>query len=109
MMTVKTSKSYERARGYCEAVVGGKLEAPKYVKLQCEDFLKVCSGESEKYMIDMRRGRVIDQLTKLMIMPKGLAAGKSVYECTADFQWFFTLHRCALFTKMRDCAGGMRA
>lgn len=51
--------------------------------------MKVCSGESEKYMIDMRRGRVIDQLTKLMIMPKGLAAGKSVYECTADFQWFF--------------------
>lgn len=55
MMTVKTSKSYDRACGYCEAVVGGKLEAPKYVKLQCEDFLKVCSGESEKYMIDMRR------------------------------------------------------
>lgn len=51
--------------------------------------MRVCSGESEKYMIDMRRGRVIDQLTKLMIMPKGLAAGKSVYECTADFQWFF--------------------
>ena len=89
MMTAKTSKSFERARGYCEAVVGEKLEAPKYVKLQCADFLKVCSGESEKYMIDMRRGRVIDQLTKLMIMPKGLAAGKSVYECTADFQWFF--------------------
>lgn len=89
MMTAKTSKSFERARGYCEAVVGGKLEAPKYVKLQCEDFLKVCSGKSEKYTIDMRRGRVIDQLTKLMIMPKGLAAGKSVYECTADFQWFF--------------------
>lgn len=38
MMTAKTSKSFDRARGYCEAVVGGKLEAPKYVKLQCEDF-----------------------------------------------------------------------
>ena len=88
----KTSKSYERARGYCKAVVGGKLEAPKYVNCNAQNFLRVCSGESEKYMIDMRRGRVIDQLTKLMIMPKGLAAGKSVYECTADFQWLFLLY-----------------
>lgn len=71
--------------------------------------MRVCSGESEKYMIDMRRGRVIDQLTKLMIMPKGLAAGKSVYECTADFQWFFILHHYVSFTEMSDCAGGMRA
>lgn len=38
MMTAKTSKSYERARGYCKAVVGGKMEAPKYVKRNVQIF-----------------------------------------------------------------------
>lgn len=71
--------------------------------------MKVCSGESEKYMIDMRRGRVIDQLTKLMIMPKGLAAGKAYMSAPLIFSGFFILHRYVSFTEMSDCAGGMRA
>lgn len=81
-------KCLNRAKLYCERVVAGAVEAPKYVKLQCAEYLRVCSGETI-YAIDLKRGSVIDNLTSLMIMPKGLCAGKSILETTADFQWFF--------------------
>ncbi len=82
------SRCFERAKLYCEQAIAGIVEAPKYVKKQCREFLKVCSGETE-FTIDEKRCAVIDNLTKLMIMPKGLSVGKTIYETTVDFQWFF--------------------
>ena len=82
--------SLERATAYARSVLAGSTEAPKYVKKQCAEFLRVID-EDTPYTIDEKRASVIDKLTSLMIMPKGLAAGKTVNEATTDFQWFFYL------------------
>ncbi|MCH5279548.1 MAG: terminase [Christensenellaceae bacterium] len=82
------ARSLDRAKAYCEDVLSGKTEAPKYVKKQCAGFLEVLE-DGTSYTIDEKRVSVIDKLTQLMIMPKGLSAGKTLYEVTTDFQWFF--------------------
>lgn len=74
---------------YARRVVGGEINAPKYVKIQCGDFLKTADGGNSKYYIDEKKAELIDALLKLMIMPRGLKAGGTVYDCTAGFQWLF--------------------
>lgn len=74
---------------YASKVVKGKINSPKYVKLQCAEFLRVANGNSDKYIIDEKKVKLIDNLLKLMIMPKGLQAGKIIYECIAGFQFLF--------------------
>ncbi len=62
---------------------------PKYVKKQLRDFVKVCEGKSDKYFINEEKVEQIEKILKLLIMPKGLKAGKTLYECTCGYQWLF--------------------
>lgn len=62
---------------------------PKYVKLQMRDFLKHCDGKVKKYMIDESKLKMIEEILKLLIMPKGLKAGQTLYECSTGYQWVF--------------------
>lgn len=78
-------------REYAEAAASGKINAPKYVKKQCRIYLDVIDGKSEKYCIDEHKRVQIIELTKLLIVPRGLSAGKTVYEVLAGFQWLFIL------------------
>ena len=64
-------------------------EAPQYVKKQCKDFCKIAEGKDSKYIIDERKVMQIDNLLKLLIMPKGLRAGQTLYEATTNYQWLF--------------------
>ena len=64
-------------------------EAPKYVKKQCREFVKIADGKSEKYCINEEKVKQIENILKLLIMPKGLKAGQTLYECTANYQWLF--------------------
>ena len=64
-------------------------EAPKYVKKQAKEFLKIAENKSKKYKIDDLRVNQITAITKLLIMPRGLKAGKSIYECSTGYQWLF--------------------
>ena len=64
-------------------------EVPKYVKKQMKEFLKIADGKSENYYINEEKVKQIENVLKLLIMPKGLKAGKSLYECTCDYQWLF--------------------
>lgn len=64
-------------------------DAPKYVKKQCRKFIKIADGKDEKYYINEEKVKQIENILKLLIMPKGLKAGKSLYECTCDYQWLF--------------------
>lgn len=62
---------------------------PKYVKLQMADFMKVCEGEDEKFVISEKKVKQLENILKLLVMPKGLKAGKSLYETTCGYQWLF--------------------
>lgn len=64
-------------------------EVPKYVKKQCKEFIKIADGKDEKYYINEEKVKQIENVLKLLIMPKGLKAGKSLYECTCNYQWLF--------------------
>lgn len=79
----------EKDIDYAKAVVKGQINAPKYVKKQCREYLKIVSGKDKTYMTDSKKREQIIGLTKLLRVPRGLSAGKTVYETLAGFQWMF--------------------
>ena len=72
---------------YAQNVVNGTIPAPKYVIKQCEKFLEICDEKSEKYFLDEQKLQRINDILKLLIMPRGLKAGSSIYECSCGYQW----------------------
>lgn len=74
---------------YANAVSKNKINAPKYVKLQAKQFLKVANGRDKKYIVDEEKLKTIDNVLKLLIMAKGLKAGETIYNALAGFQWLF--------------------
>ena len=85
---------------YAQNVVNGTIPAPKYVIKQCEKFLEICDGKSEKYFLDEQKLNQIDDVLKLLIMPRGLKAGNSIYECSCGYQWI--LYAAALCVVYRE-------
>ena len=77
-------KAYEYARWAVKA-----KETPKYVKKQCRIFIKIADGKDNTYFLDTNKVKQIENVLKLLIMPKGLKAGKSLYECSCGYQWLF--------------------
>lgn len=78
-----------KAYQYASDVVLKKIVAPKYVIKQCEEFLKIADGKNEKYVINENKVKQIESILKILIMPKGLKAGQSIYECSCGYQWLF--------------------
>lgn len=75
-----------------------KETTPKYVKLQMKEFLRVCDGKDDKYVISKKKLRQLENILKLLVMPKGLKAGKSLYEVTCGYQWlFYTAIFCTVY------------
>lgn len=74
---------------YAEGVVKREIAAPKYVIKQCEEFIKICDGASRKYFLDEDKLQQIDKVLKMLVMPRGLKAGCSIYECSCGYQWLF--------------------
>jgi phage terminase large subunit-like protein len=89
-------KSYQ----YASDVVKGKVPAPKYVKLQCKEFLLIADDKHKNYIIDREKVELIDKLLRLFIMPKGLSAGQTIYDCLQGFQWLLII--AVLCTVYRD-------
>ncbi|WP_295264658.1 terminase TerL endonuclease subunit [Veillonella sp.] len=81
----KQHKSYQ----YAYAVSKNKINAPKYVKLQAKQFLKIANNRDKLYIIDEQKLKTMNELLKLLVMPKGLQAGQTVYNALAGFQWMF--------------------
>jgi hypothetical protein len=104
---VKLMKAKElKAKEYASQVLSDKTPAPKYVKLQCKEFLDILdsgnkAGKAEKekdnkdrskaskYFVDLKRLEMIEQTLKTMIMPRGLRAGDTIYDCSCGYQWLF--------------------
>lgn len=62
---------------------------PKYVRLQMLDFMRICEGKDDKYIISQKKYNQLENILKLLVMPKGLRAGESLYNCTCGYQWLF--------------------
>ena len=77
-----------KAFDYCKQKIRRKT-TPKYVKLQMRDFMNVCEGKNKKYIIREKKLRQVENILKILRMPKGLKAGQSLYDCTVDYQWLF--------------------
>jgi len=92
---MKNNKAYE----FCKKSIKLKT-TPKYVKLQMKEFIKICDGKDSKYIVSDRKVKQLENILKLLIMPKGLKAGKSLYECSTGYQWFFYI--AILCTVYRD-------
>ena len=90
-------RNSNKAYDFCKKSVGLKT-TPKYVKLQMKDFIKICEGKDKKYIISNKKLNQLENVLKLLIMPKGLKAGKSLYECTTGYQWlFYTAILCTVY------------
>ncbi len=89
------NKAYE----YCKKSIKLKT-TPKYVKLQMKDFIKICEEKNDKYIVSKKKVRQVENILKLLIMPKGLKAGQTLYECTSGYQWLFYI--AILCTVYRD-------
>ncbi len=88
----------DHAAEYARSVVDGTISAehvelegerlaPRYVKLQCVEFLCMWDGEHPRYEVDRKRLRKVCRILSMLKMAKGPRAGKPVSSSLAGFQW----------------------
>ena len=90
-----TCKAYD----FCRSNIDQET-TPKYVKRQMQEFMDIYDGKSDKYIFSEKKYNQLVQILKLLIMPKGLKAGKTLYECTCGYQWL--LYSAVLCVVHRD-------
>lgn len=78
------NKAYE----FCKISVNQET-TPKYVKLQMQEFIDIVEDKDKKYTINETKLKQVNNILKLLVMPKGLKAGQTLYECTTGYQWLF--------------------
>lgn len=96
-MVVTTMKN--KALEFCNIAVNQDT-TPKYVKLQMLEFIEIASEKNNKYTINQLKLKQVNNILKLLVMPKGLKAGQTLYECTTGYQWLFYI--AILCTVYRD-------
>ena len=92
---MQKTKAYE----YCKANINADT-TPRYVRKQMQEFMDIEDGKSKKYKINEAKYKQIEAILKLLIMPKGLKAGQTLYECTTGYQWL--IYTAVLCTVYRD-------
>lgn len=60
---------------------------PRYVKRQMQDFINICEGKNKKYIFSESKYKQLENILKILIMPKGLKAGQTLFECSVGYQW----------------------
>ena len=58
-----------KALDFCKEVVDRRA-TPKYVKRQMQEWMKICEGNDEKYMISEKKVEQLESILKILIMPK---------------------------------------
>jgi phage terminase large subunit-like protein len=51
------------------------------------EFMRLAEGKSKAYIVSTAKIEQIEGLLKLLIMPKGLKAGQTLYNCSSGYQW----------------------
>ena len=91
-----------RAYIYCKENID-KETTPRYVKLQMQDFIDICDGKNKKYVFSESKYKQLENILKLLIMPKGLKAGQTLYSCTCGYQWlFYSAILCVVYKNNQD-------
>ena len=86
-----------KAYDYCKKSIKAKT-TPRYVKLQMQEFMRICEGKDKKYIVSEKKVEQLENILKILIMPKGLKAGQTLYECTCGYQWvFYTAILCTVY------------
>ena len=86
-----------KAYVFCKKAVRAKT-TPKYVKASMREFIKVAEGKNKKYMLSEHKVTQVENVLKLLVMPKGLKTGQTLYECTVGYQWlFYTATLCVVY------------
>lgn len=86
-----------KAYKYCKENVNKKT-TPRYVRKQMREFMRVSEGKDKRYTISEAKYTQIEAILKLLIMPKGLKAGQTLYECTTGYQWLiYTAVLCTVY------------
>jgi len=96
---MKSSGNDNPAYAYCVRALEEDT-TPKYVKLQMRQWLEVFDGNDDRYFVSPKKVRQVENVLKILVMPKGLKAGQSLYECTCGYQWL--LYMAVLCTVRRD-------
>ena len=94
-MTVTNSRAYQ----YCKNSID-KETTPRYVQMQMRDWMRIAEGKDEKYFVSEKKVQQIENILKILIMPKGLKAGQSMYKCATGYQWL--IYIAVLCTVYRD-------
>ena len=79
---VTQNKAYQ----YCLDSIK-KTTTPKYVRKQMLEFMDICEDKNEKYVISEKKLKQLEGILKILIMPKGLKAGQTLFECSTGYQW----------------------
>lgn len=88
-----TCKAYEFCRSNWR-----KKTTPKYVKLQMREFMRIYQGKDKKYKLSEAKIRQLENILKILNMPKSLKAGQPLYDCTCGYQWlFYTAILCTVY------------
>lgn len=95
MTEVMNSRAYE----YCKNSID-KSTTPRYVKLQMQAWMRIAEGKDDKYFVSEKKLQQIENILKILIMPKGLKAGQSMYKCATGYQWL--IYIAVLCTVYRD-------
>jgi phage terminase large subunit-like protein len=64
------------------------------------DFMRIAEGKDKKYKVSAAKIKQIEDLLKLLIMPKGLKAGQTLYKCSTGYQWL--VYSASLAVVYRD-------
>ena len=73
----------------CEWVyVDGEKLSPKYVKLQCAEFVRMWDDKHERYVVDRKLLKRITKVLSGLVMAKGPRVHTSIANALAPFQWF---------------------
>ena len=81
---IKNNKAF----AYCKNDIRKKT-TPKYVRLQMRQFMDICNGKNKKYKISEKKLKQVENILKILMMPKGLKAGQSLFDCSTYYQWLF--------------------
>lgn len=93
-MTVSESKAYQYAK-WC--VEPGNRKAPRYVKLQAQDWIDIADGKSDEAFVDEKSYNKICKILKIMVHPD---LGCSMYDGLEDYAWLLIV--AVLCTKLKN-------
>ena len=105
MIRVTDGRRESKAVRYIRENVNRKT-TPKYVKKQMRAWLRIAEGKDPRWMVSEGKLRQVEAVLKLLIMPKGLHAGETLFEASTGYQWL--IYTSSICTVSREDPGRRR-